>query len=477
MRDGPSQSNAGALRDKAQNVSSPQYAEKETMKRVLISSAWLNPARSYDLAIWKKRRNPFAVNAPMTEHFGLRFLKANHPEITILEYPTREQFLQALDQQWDVVGVSFYINETNDAIAMARAARGRGVPELWAGNFGAMTKDVAAEFDKVFLGWGELPLATELGKEPAALIHPATYMHVSWHGIHVQSWGVLFTSRGCNKTCTFCQTPKFYRKPYALDVSTIEPVLAEYHRRNVTQVVILDENFGHFEGYTNEITELLHRFRFNWNPMTRVETLHKNYERWKAHGLRGASIGLESLNQDSLDAAKKGNDLTKGRELLEWMKRDRMLVQTFYIIGFEQDTEESIRQNIRELKQYHIDSPQIQILTPQPETILFKHIERTYGIITYDYSKYDTTNLVWHHPNIAPRRLQELMFWANDELFTATNSLRTATKVASQAIGNVLARGWRGFSLPPVWSGNIDTLAVPLSELVTYGSRARARGH
>jgi len=50
------------------------------MKRVLISSAWLNPARSYDLAIWKKRRNPFAVNAPMTEHFGLRFLKANHPE-------------------------------------------------------------------------------------------------------------------------------------------------------------------------------------------------------------------------------------------------------------------------------------------------------------------------------------------------------------------------------------------------------------
>ena len=289
--------------------------------------------------------------------------------------------------------------------------------------------------------------------------------------------GVLFTSRGCNKTCTFCQTPKFYRKPYALDVSTIEPVLAEYHRRNVTQVVILDENFGHFEGYTNEITELLHRFRFNWNPMTRVETLHKNYERWKAHGLRGASIGLESLNQDSLDAAKKGNDLTKGRELLEWMKRDRMLVQTFYIIGFEQDTEESIRQNIRELKQYHIDSPQIQILTPQPETILFKHIERTYGIITYDYSKYDTTNLVWHHPNIAPRRLQELMFWANDELFTATNSLRTATKVASQAIGNVLARGWRGFSLPPVWSGNIDTLAVPLSELVTYGSRARAGGH
>ena len=254
------------------------------MKKILIASAWLNPQRSYDLAIWKKRRNPFAVNAPMTEHFGLRFLKANHPEITILEYPTREQFLSELKKGWDAVGISFYINETNDAITMARAARDHGVTEVWAGNYGAMTTDIADEFDRMMLGWGELPLAEELGKAPAPLIHPATYMHVSWHGVHVQSWGVLFTSRGCNKTCTFCQTPRFYKKPYALDFPAIEQVLEEYHRRNVSQVILLDENFGYFEEYTDRIIDLIHSYGLQWNAMTRVETLYRNYESWKARG-------------------------------------------------------------------------------------------------------------------------------------------------------------------------------------------------
>lgn len=443
------------------------------MKRVLIASAWLNTRRSYDLAVWKKRRNPFAVNAPMTEHFGLRFLKANHPEITILEYPTKQQFLDELKKGWDSVGISFYINETNDAIAMAAAAREHGVAEVWAGNYGAMTSAIAHEFDKAVLGWGELSIAEALGKKPGPLVHPATYMHVSFHGIHLQSWGVLFTSRGCNKTCTFCQTPKFYRKPYTLDLATIEPVLAEYRRRNVSQVIVLDENFGYFEDYTNQIIDLLHFYRLKWNPMTRVETLHKNYSRWKDHGLRGASIGLESLNQNSLDGARKGNDLSQSREVLRWMNRDGMLVQTFYIIGFEQDTEESIRENIFELRKFHIDSPQIQILTPQPETPLFRYIEETYGIYTYDYSKYDTTCLVWNHPHITPQRMSELQFWANDVLFTPTNSLRTAAKVAKQAIHSFLQGSWSHFSVP-LWSGNIDTLAVPLRELITYGSRARA---
>src|SRR5882672_8470088 len=436
-------------------------------KRVLIASAWLNPERSYDLAIWKKRRNPFAVNAPMTEHFGLRFLKANHPEITILEYPTRERFLAELEKGWDIVGISFYINETNDAIEMARAARARGVGEVWAGNYGAMTKTIAHHFDKTFLGWGEMPLAGELGKQPTALVHPATYMHVSWRGIRLQSWGVLFTSRGCNKTCTFCQTPRFYRKPYSLDLSTLEPVLREYRSRGVGQVIVLDENFGYFEEYTEAAIDLLHRYGLRWNCMTRVETLHKNYERWKAHGLCGASLGLESLNQDSLDGARKGNDLSQSRELLEWMRRDQMLVQTFYIIGFEQDTERSIRDNILELRKFRIDAPQIQILTPQPETRLFQHIESTYGIRTYDYSKYDTTNLVWNHPHVSPERMRELMFWANDQLFTARTSLGTAKKIVSRALHLLVTGGWRTFSAP-AWAGNIDTLSVSRSELITY---------
>lgn len=302
---------------------------------------------------------------------------------------------------------------------------------------------------------GELPLSAELDKQPASLVHPATYMRITWNGILVQRWGVLFTSRGCNQTCTFCQTPRFYRKPYTLDVTSIRQVLEEYRHQHVSQVIVLDENFGHFPEYTDEVISLLRHYRLNWNPMTRVETLYNNYDKWKNAGMRGVSIGLESMNQDSLDGARKGNGLSQRRQLLEWLHRDRMLTQTFYIIGFEQDTEASIRENIKDLARYKVDCPQIQILTPHPETELFKHIERTYGIRTYDYGEYDTTHLVWNHPNITPERMRELMFWANDYLFTRRNSMNTAVKIVSQALA-VLRNRYTGPMSVPLWTGNID---------------------
>ncbi len=440
------------------------------MKRILISSAWLNPQRSYDVATWKKRSNPFTVNAPITEHFGLRFLKANHPEITILEYPTGDQFINEASKGWDAIGISFYINETNDAVQMAEIARKYGVPEIWAGNYGAMTPAIQNRFDKVFIGWGELPLAEELGKSPAELIHPPMFMRIFFHGLQVQTWGVLFTSRGCNKSCTFCQTPRFYRKPYTLDLSTIDAVLKQYRAAGVSQIIILDENFGYFEDYTREIIELLDRYRLKWNPMTRVETLYKNYDLWKMYGMRGASIGLESLNQDSLDSARKGNDLTQSREILRWMKRDHLFIQTFYIIGFEQDSESSIRENIEELRHYHIDSPQIQILTPEPGTKLFTHIEQTYGMTTYDYSLYDTTHLVWNHPSIQARQMQKLQLWANDRLFTPMNSIRTSLKIVSQSF-YAFDKGLKSVVSTPLWTGNINSFQVPHRELIKYGSR------
>ena len=428
------------------------------MKRVLIASAWKNDDREYDVAVWRKRENIFSVNAPITEHFGLRFLKANVPEITILEYPTRERFLGELKKGWDVVGISFYINETYDAVAMAQAAREHGASEVWAGNYGALNSDLEGHFDRLQTGWGENTLASLFGRDIVDIVHPPTYMHINYKGIPVQKWGVLFTSRGCNKTCHFCQTPRFYRKPYPMKIDTLDRVLWEYRRQGVGQVIILDENFGHFEDFTREVVELIYSYGLSWNPLTRVENVYKNYDDWVGRGLCGASMGVESLNQDSLDGAKKGNDGQQIRDLLTWMLRDNLLVQTFYIIGFEQDTVSSIRDNIRELREYHVDSPQIQILTPYPKTILFRTVEEKYGILDYDLSKYDSTHLVWNHPNVSPEEMRELLFWSNDLLFTMRNSSRTLGKIVRRSLSRFFLQTKRSAPGTPIWAGQIDAV-------------------
>lgn len=403
--------------------------------RVLITSAWKSDRRSYDVATWKKPRNLFSLSAPIHEHFGLRFLKANVPVVNILEYPGKEQYLRALRKGWDAVGISFYINETNDAVEMAALARQAGTKTVWAGNYGAFTPWIEHHFDRTFHGWGEVALAEAIGYElgGAPLKHPPLFMHLYFRGIKLQTWGILFTSRGCNKSCTFCQTPKFYRKPFPLALDTIEEVIRKYKGLGVAQVIVLDENFGYFDDFTaTEVVRLLRETGLKWNPLTRVETLLKNYDAWVSSGMVGASIGVESLNQESLDAAKKGNQSTQIKELLHAMRRDSLLTQVFYIIGFPQDTENSIRNDITELSTYGVDAPQIQILTPYPNTKQYEELERAYGVFDGDLSRYDSTHLVWRHPHISPDKMRELLFWANDVLYTKGTTFGTLQKILRQ---------------------------------------------
>ena len=81
------------------------------------------------------------------------------------------------------------------------------------------------------------------------------------------------------------------------------------------------------------------------------------------------------------------------------------------------------------------------------------------------------TRLVWNHPHISPQKMKELTFWANDELFTTQNSMRTAAKVLYQSLQMWRKQGLGKFSVP-VWAGNIETLGVPLRKLARYGSRS-----
>src|ERR1700687_4659628 len=72
---------------------------------------------------------------PRQISFGLRFLRQNIPEIEILEYPTRAEYRNALKKGWDVVGFSFYLEESNHVLGMAEEARKAGVKGLGAGNY------------------------------------------------------------------------------------------------------------------------------------------------------------------------------------------------------------------------------------------------------------------------------------------------------------------------------------------------------
>lgn len=401
------------------------------IQKVLFTSA-VQPVAgcSPNAYSWDKPTRPIKLISVLLNHPGLSFLKENMPSIEILEYPSWKQFKEILKQRWDVLGISFYINETEIALKMAEYAKKQGVKEVWAGNYGAYSPQVAPYFNRVIFGWGEVEVAKSLGLPlPKSISHPPIYIATGTNLTpRFIMEGVLFTSRGCPFSCEFCQTPRFYGKPYTIPLASIERVLQIYKKNNVKIVSILDENFGTFPKHTEATIKLLKQYGMRWMPLCRVDLLFKNFEKWKEHGLLGAHLGVESLSQKALIGANKRLDSLKSIQLLHLMNYHNMIVQAFYMIGFKEDTLDSIRRDIFKLKGLNIDLIQVQIVTPYPNTPMYKEIKEKYGIINEDFSKYNSRNLVWRQPNINIEEMKELQKWSTKELTRTWSNLRTMIK-------------------------------------------------
>jgi hypothetical protein len=401
-------------------------------KKVLLTSP-VQPIAgcSPDVYSWNKRPGAIRLFLCFLNHPGLGFLKANLP-VDILEYPSQAQFDRALETRPDILGISFYINETEIALRMAEQARARGVREIWAGNYGGTSPQIAAAFDRVFKGWSEVAIAQQLGLPKQPLRHPELYgvLGCNLSGLTIIS-GTLYTSRGCPWTCNFCQTPDFYGKAHPIPLEELERIVRVYKERGTHAINILDENFGTFKQHARQVVEMLHRHQMRWIALTRVDTLSENFDHWQPHGLIGAHVGVESLNAASLEGAKKRVDQACTVDLLRRLSRHNLFVQAFYIIGFEEDTVASIRRDITELAQLDVDLVHVQVLTPYPGTLQRAMIEQKYGIFDHNLSKYNSRNLVWNHPNITPEEMKALQLWADQQLSTSRRALRSLAKIVA----------------------------------------------
>lgn len=382
---------------------------------------------------WDKQPTGVRVAMSFLHHPGLSFLGENLP-CQILPYPTEQDFDDALARRPDILGISFYINETAIALSMAARARAAGVREVWAGNYGAYSPEVASHFDRVITGWGESQIAAALGLPPidaGALRHPEMYGAIGTNLFpRMLLSGILFTSRGCPWTCEFCQTPDFYGRATKVPLAAIDRALWTYQRHGITGINILDENFGTFASHSADVVDLLHKYKMRWIALTRVDTLLKHFDKWMAKGLFGAHLGIESLNQTALTGANKRINQSDSVRLLQAMSRANMFVQAFYIIGFEQDTVASVRRDISALAALDIDVVQVQVLTPYPQTEQRRMIEATYGLLDADLSRYNSRHLVWRHPAISPGEMRDLQRLANATLSSSRRAVRTLAKFA-----------------------------------------------
>jgi radical SAM superfamily enzyme YgiQ (UPF0313 family) len=216
--------------------------------------------------------------------------------------------------------------------------------------------------------------------------------------------------RGCPFQCSFCTIINVQgRKSRYRTPDSVEQILRMNYAQGVNRFFITDDNYARnkdWEAIYDRIIKLREEDGMDIRFCIQVDTLcHRipNFiDKSKRAGVTRVFIGLENINPANLIAAKKRqNKITEYRKmLLEW-KRVGIMTYAGYILGFANDTPESIKHDLEIIqKELPLDMLEFFVLTPLPGSEDHKVLYEKGVWMDPDMNKYDVEHVVTAHPKM-----------------------------------------------------------------------------
>ncbi len=275
-------------------------------------------------------------------------------------------------------------------------------------------------FDEVLRdAWnGKLqPIYNYMDKLPALNGEPPPFLPRQHVRRTAGSLSSVDLGRGCPYQCSFCTIINVQgRKSRFRSPDDVERIVRENYAQGIKRFFITDDNFARnldWEALFDRLIELRNGEFPKIGFTIQVDTLcHKipNFiEKAAQAGVRRVFIGLENINPDNLIAAKKRqNKITEYREMLQKWRNHGAITYAGYILGFPNDTKESILRDIEIIKrELPLDILEFFFLTPLPGSEDHKILSQKGVWMDPDMNKYDLNHRVSHHPKMSDQEWEE----------------------------------------------------------------------
>lgn len=223
--------------------------------------------------------------------------------------------------------------------------------------------------------------------------------------------------RGCPYQCSFCCIINVQgRVSRSRSPDDLEAMVRQAHSQGMTDIFITDDDFARNKDWQAHFDRLiqLRREGLEFALVIQVDALcHKIpgfIDKAVAAGVVHVFIGLENINPDNLKAVqKRQNKITEYRRMLLAWKRHPVVIWGAYIIGFPDDTRESVLRDIEILKrELPIDLLNPSILTPLPGSMDHKRMLEQGVWMDPDLNRYDLAHRVIHHRTMSDAELDQL---------------------------------------------------------------------
>lgn len=191
---------------------------------------------------------------------------------------------------------------------------------------------------------------------------------------------VIKVSRGCPHCCFFClATPTNGSK---VRMRSPENIIAEVreciNKYNIKNFIFWADVFNQDREWTMNLCKkiIASGLKFTWSANTRADTVDERMARYmyKA-GCRLVSIGVESGSQYILDKIGKGTTINEIRDTVKALKRAKIKIYNYFLIGLPWDDESTINETINFAIELDSDFASFYTATPLPATRFYNFIK------------------------------------------------------------------------------------------------------
>ncbi len=222
--------------------------------------------------------------------------------------------------------------------------------------------------------------------------------------------------RGCPFKCSFCTIINIQGNTMrGRNADDIERIVRAHHSNGNTHIFITDDNFARhpdWERIADRLIDLKENHGIKLSLKIQTDTaafrIPRFIEKVTHAGVRRVFIGLESVNPVNLRATGKyQNQLSEYRKMLQMWRDHGALTYAGYIIGFPDDTYESIMRDVEYLKnEIPLDLAEFFIMTPLPGSKDHQKYYLGKVPMARDTNMYDTAHVCMDHPKMTKAELE-----------------------------------------------------------------------
>lgn len=325
-----------------------------------------------------------------------------------------------LDLQADLIGMTVITGSSMRTYALADHFRARGITVVLGGpHITLIPEDAQPHADSVVVGYAEdtwprllrdfaadsllprydqSPGLSLAGRPFAKREMMKKQRYLTTH--------VFEATRACVHSCDFCVVPTAWGlKPF---LKPVEEVVADIKQHWARKIIFIDLNLIADKKYAASLFEALIPLKVQWFGLSTTllgkdEPLLKLAAR---SGCTGLLMGFESITPENLKQSKKGfNSPAQYHDLVALLHKYGITLMACFTFGMDNDTTEVFMKTARFAIEAGIDLPRYAIVTPFPNTGLYKRLESEERILTKNWELYDAQHVVFQPKLMTPAEL------------------------------------------------------------------------